>query len=133
MVKNITKLLKKPLSFLFPDVDKDSVCMEYICSNMVANMLGLGSAATPLGLKAFEMLQNENKKDHPSRAMMTFVLLNISTLTLFPTTIISLRARYKGTTEFSFIVLMILVTLFATIFTILLDRIVYVIQSKKEK
>ena len=127
------KLLKKPLSFLFPDVDKDSVCMEYICSNMVANMLGLGSAATPLGLKAFEMLQNENKKDHPSRAMMTFVLLNISTLTLFPTTIISLRAMYKGTTEFSFIVLMILVTLFATIFTILLDRIVYVIQSKKEK
>ncbi|MFR7880995.1 MAG: hypothetical protein ACLU5J_05640 [Christensenellales bacterium] len=79
------------------------------------------------------MLQNENKKDHPSRAMMTFVLLNISTLTLFPTTIISLRAMYKGTTEFSFIVLMILVTLFATIFTILLDRIVYVIQSKKEK
>ena len=77
--------------------------------------------------------QNENKKDHPSRAMMTFVLLNISTLTLFPTTIISLRAMYKGTTEFSFIVLMILVTLFATIFTILLDRIVYVIQSKKEK
>ena len=132
LIKNITKLLKKPLSFLFPDVDKDSVCMEYICSNMVANMLGLGSAATPLGLKAFEMLQNENKKD-PSRAMMTFVLLNISTLTLFPTTIISLRAMYKGTTEFSFIVLMILVTLFATIFTILLDRIVYVIQSKKEK
>lgn len=79
------------------------------------------------------MLQNENKKDHPSRAMMTFVLLNISTLTLFPTTIISLRAMYKGTTEFSFIVLMILVTLFATIFTILLDRIVYVIQSKKGK
>lgn len=111
LIKNITKLLKKPLSFLFPDVDKDSVCMEYICSNMVANMLGLGSAATPLGLKAFEMLQNENKKDHPSRAMMTFVLLNISTLTLFPTTIISLRAMYKGTTEFSFIVLMILVTL----------------------
>ena len=122
LIKNITKLLKKPLSFLFPDVDKDSVCMEYICS-----------AATPLGLKAFEMLQNENKKDHPSRAMMTFVLLNISTLTLFPTTIISLRAMYKGTTEFSFIVLMILVTLFATIFTILLDRIVYVIQSKKGK
>ena len=133
LIKNITKLLKKPLSFLFPDVDKDSVCMEYIFSNMVANMLGLGSAATPLGLKAFEMLQNENKKDHPSRAMMTFVLLNISTLTLFPTTIISLRAMYKGTTEFSFIVLMILVTLFATIFTILLDRIVYVIQSKKGK
>ena len=100
---------------------------------MVANMLGLGSAATPLGLKAFELLQNENKKEYRSRAMMTFVLLNISTLTIFPTTIISLRAMYKGTTEFSFIVVMVLVTLFATIFTIILDRIVYLIKAKKEK
>ena len=65
LIKNITKLLKKPLSFLFPDVDKDSVCMEYICSNMVANMLGLGSAATPLGLKAFEMYKMKIKKIIP--------------------------------------------------------------------
>ncbi len=133
LIKNITRLLKKPLAFLFPSIDKDSLCMEYICSNLVANMLGLGAAATPLGLKAFQLLQEENNKETPSPAMITFVLLNISTLTFFPTTIISLRSMYQGKTSISLIFLMILVTSIATIFTLTLDRILYFITLRKKK
>ncbi len=133
LIKNVTALLKKPLKWLFPEVDANSLCMEYICSNVVANMLGLGAAATPLGLKAFALLQEANPHpEKPTRSMITFVLLNISTLTFFPTTIISLRVLAKGTTNFSLILSMILLTFFATCFTIILDRLIYFFQRKKK-
>lgn len=133
MIKNLTKLLKKPLHFIFKDVDPDSKCMEYISSNIIANMLGLGSAATPLGLKAFEELQKMNNKDIPSRSMVKFVLLNISTLTFFPTTIISLRAMSGGSNDISLVTLMILVTLCATIITLILEKIFFKIYQKRDK
>lgn len=133
LIKNLTKILKKPLHYIFKDIDPESVCMEYICSNIIANMLGLGSAATPLGLKAFEELQKINNKDTPSRSMVKFVLLNISTLTFFPTTIISLRAMSGGANEISLVFLMILVTLFATIITLLLEKILAIIYERRQK
>ncbi len=134
LIKNVTKLLKKPLTFLFPEIDPKTLCMDYIASCMVANILGLGLAATPLGLKAFELLQKENSNPNiPTRSMITLVLLNISTLTLFPTTIISIRKLSGGNTDFPLILMMILVTLIGFIFTIFLDRLIYVIKKKKHK
>lgn len=131
LIKNMVFILKKPLSFIFKNVDPDSICMEYICSNVVANMLGLGSAATPLGLKAFEELQKINNKDYPSRDMVKFVLLNISTLTFFPTTIISLRSVSGGKTEMSLVLLMIIVTMIATILTLLFEIIFYKVFERR--
>ena len=122
MIKNLTRILKRPLGKIFKDVDPNSECMEYICSNIIANMLGLGSAATPLGLKAFDELQKINSKDYPSRSMIKFVLLNVSTLTFFPATIISLRLLNGGSSSMSLIGLMILVTLLATCITLLLEK-----------
>lgn len=132
MIKNLTRVLKRPLSRLFDDVDPNSPCMEYICANVIANMLGLGSAATPLGIKAFEALQKINNKDTPSRSMVKFVLLNISTLTFFPTTIVSLRAMSGGKNDISLICLMIIVTLCATIITLILEKIFAKIYQKKD-
>lgn len=134
LIKNVTKILIKPLSFLLPEIDPTSLCMEYICSNIIANMLGLGAAATPLGLKAFEELQKLNlDKDRPSRSMNTFVLLNVSSLTFFPTTIISLRSLNKGTTDLSLIMLMIITTCFATAFVIVVDRIIWVFKRRGKR
>ena len=134
LIKHITHFLIKPLSKIFPEVDPDSLVMEYIWSNMVANMLGLGSAATPLGLKAFEELQRQNPHpDRPSRSMVTLILVNVSTITLFPTTIIGLRTLYGGKSDLSLIAMMILVSTFSTIVAILLDRIFYRIGKRRCK
>lgn len=134
MIKHLTNRLRRPLAKLFPEVDPNSLAMEYICSNIVANVLGLGSAATPLGLKAMEELQKENpNKQKANRSMVTFVLLNVSTLTIFPTTIIGLRKAYHGESPFNLILLLILVTVFSTCIAILFDRIFYHFEKRKKK
>lgn len=133
LIKNLTKAFKKPLLKLFPELNEDDIALEYICSNILANLLGLGSAATPLGLKAINELQKINpNKGSPSRSMTTFILLNVSSLTLFPTTIISIRTLYKGTTDISLITLMLIGTIFSSIMAIILDRIFYYINKRKK-
>ena len=83
------------LSKLFPSIPKGHESLGLIASNIIINMLGLGSAATPFGLKAMEKLQELNeKKDTASDAMITFLVLNTSGVTIIPTTIISLRQLY---------------------------------------
>lgn len=133
LIKNLTKAFKKPLLKLFPELNEDDIALEYICSNILANLLGLGSAATPLGLKAINELQKINpNKGSPSRSMTTFILLNVSSLTLFPTTIISIRTLYKGTTDIPLITLMLIGTIFSSIMAIILDRIFYYINKRKK-
>ncbi len=134
LLKNLTKHLQKPLKKLFPDLKEDDIALEYICSNMIANFLGLGSAATPLGLKAFEELQKINPHpNRPTRSMVTFILINVSSLTLFPTTILGIRTMYKGANDMSLISLMIIGTIFSSTMAIILDRIFYYIDKRKKK
>ena len=103
-------------------------------SNIIANLLGLGSAATPLGLKAFSELQKKNEnKDKPSRSMITFILMNVSSLTLFPTTILGIRAMYHGTNEPSLLVLMIIGTTVSATMAIILDRLFYMIEKRRAR
>lgn len=134
LIKNLTRWFKKPLLKLFPELSINDIALEYICSNIIANLLGLGSAATPLGLKAFEELQKINpNKDTPSRTMITFIIINVSSLTLFPTTILSLRLFYHGTNDLSLISLMLLGTTFSSFLAIILDRIFYFIDKRRGK
>lgn len=131
LIKNVKKILIKPLSFLFPDLDPKSEVMDFIASNIIANLLGLGAAATPLGLKAMEELQKINpNKEKASRSMVTFVLLNVSSLTLFPTTIISLRSLNGGATDMNLMLMMILTTVFSTFFVITIDRIICLFKKR---
>ena len=126
MVKRFSHYLKKPLSKIFKELDTDSYAYELICSNMIANILGLGAAATPIGLKAFKELQKMNEnKNVPSRSMLTFIIINCSSLTLFPTTIISLRKLNGGTTNFNVILMMIIATSISTFIALILDQIFY--------
>jgi spore maturation protein A len=124
LLNKISNMLYPLLSKLFPEIPKNHEALGYISSNITANILGLGNAATPFGLKAMASLQELNKeKDTASRSMITFILLNTSGLTLLPTTVISLRSMYNSTNPTLIIMPTIIITSIATISAIILDKI----------
>lgn len=95
LVEVIGRLVQPILRLLFPAIPRGHPAMGSITMNITANMLGLGSAATPFGLKAMKQLQELNpKKDTATDAMVTFLVLNTSSVTLVPAVIIGLRAQF---------------------------------------
>lgn len=93
LIKLISKALKPIMIFLFPDVPETHPAMGAMIMNISANILGLGNAATPFGLKAMEELQKLNKyMDTATNAMVTFLAINTSSVTLIPATTIALLA-----------------------------------------
>lgn len=123
LLKKLALMLSPLLRGIFPEIPKGHESLSFISSNVVANMFGLGNAATPFGLKAMKSLQSINqKKDTASRSMITFLVLNTSGMTLIPTTIISLRMMYGSTNPTEIVFACILATLCATIAGLLMDR-----------
>lgn len=111
------------LARLFPSIPEGHESLGLIASNIIVNMVGLGSAATPFGLKAMEKLQELNKeKDTASEAMITFLVLNTSGVTLIPTGIISLRALYGSVNPSEIISTALIATICASVAGLLLDR-----------
>ena len=126
LLNKISNILYPILGKIFKDIPKNHESLGYISSNIAANILGLGSAATPFGVKAMKSLQELNdNKDTASHSMITFLLLNTSGLTLVPTTVISIRMLYKSINPTSIITSTILATLISTISAIILDKIFY--------
>lgn len=124
LLEKFSKLISPLLSKLFPEIPKNHESLSLISSNIIANMFGLGNAATPFGLKAMQSLQELNKKkDTASRSMITFLVINTSGVTLVPTTIISLRMLYKSTNPTEIAFACILATLISTIGGLIIDRI----------
>lgn len=126
-VSGLLQKLSYKLSFilgkLFPEIPKGHESLSLIASNIIANMAGLGSAATPFGLKAMSSLQELNdKKDTASRSMITFLVLNTSGVTIIPTTIISLRLLYGSLNPTEIVLPCILATILSTLFGLLMDR-----------
>ena len=92
VVEKLTKFLNPIIKFLFPELRNNPKVQKEISMNMIANILGLGNAATPLGLKAMESMQNENKKkDILTNSMMMFIVLNTASIQIIPTTVIAIR------------------------------------------
>ena len=128
----LLNLIAKKLSFLlkhlFPTIPKSNEALGLIASNIAINMAGLGSVATPFGLKAMKELQKINdKKDTASPAMITFLVLNTSGVTIIPTTIISMRMLYKSANPTEIIITCLIATLCASIAGLILD---YIIRRK---
>lgn len=123
LLDKLSRLLSPLLTKLFPEIPKNHESLSLIASNIIANMFGLGSAATPFGLKAMESLQTLNKKkDTATRSMITFLVINTSGVTIVPTTIISMRLMH-GSAEPTKIVLACLIsTACSTIGGIVVDR-----------
>ncbi len=125
------RALNPILRRLFPSLPKDHKALGYIASNIGANMLGLGSAATPFGLKAMEELQKDNpKKTEATEAMITFLVLNTGGVTLIPTTVIALRIMHGSANPTEIIITSILATAVSSISGLVLD---YFIRRRNRK
>lgn len=107
LVNRLTRTIRPVIRFLFPDIPDGHRAQEYISLNMIANMLGLGGAATPAGLEAMKTLEQieeerrngrragrKRPKGTASNEMCTFLILNISSLQLIPVNMIAWRSQY---------------------------------------
>ena len=94
LIDKLSRLCAPLLRRLYPDVDVESDAFRYISMNISANLLGLGNAATPLGLNAMKELKKQNPTDTASDSMLTFVLMNTASIQLLPTTVAALRKSY---------------------------------------
>jgi spore maturation protein A len=132
LLEKLAFLFKPFVKRIFPDVPNDHPAMGYILSNMIANMFGLGNAATPLGIKAMEQLKKLNgDRDTVSRSMITFLAINTSSLTLIPTSVIAIRMNYESTSPTEIVGTTILATTCSTLAAILIDRYFYFRRKRK--
>ncbi|NLX70440.1 MAG: nucleoside recognition protein [Clostridiales bacterium] len=93
MVSRIAEKARRVLRFIFPDVPLRHPAIGAVAMNIIANMLGLGNAATPLGIKAIKELQKLNpQKDRATNAMCMFLAINTSSVQLIPSTVVALRS-----------------------------------------
>ncbi|WP_027450738.1 nucleoside recognition domain-containing protein [Xylanibacter brevis] len=121
VVNVLARLLSPVFVKLFPDVPKGHPVTGSIFMNIAANMLGLDNAATPLGLKAMEQLQEINpKKDTASNPMIMFLVLNTSGLTLIPVSILVYRAQMGAAQPTDIFIPILLATFFSTMMGVLI-------------
>ena len=124
IVNAMARLLSPVFSKLFPDIPKGHPVTGSIFMNIAANMLGLDNAATPLGLKAMEQLQELNpKKDTATNPMIMFLVLNTSGLTLIPISIMVYRAQLHAAQPTDVFIPILLATFFSTLAGIIITSI----------
>lgn len=133
LTQKLTKLLQPIIKILFPELKQNKEAKEQISMNMIANMLGLGNAATPLGIKAMKTMQKENKKkDTLSNSMTMFIILNTASMQIIPTTVIAIRASLNAKNPTSIIVPIWIATIGAALTGIILTKIMIKKSKKKE-
>jgi len=116
LIRLFARLLSPVLTKIFPDIPKGHPVMGTMFMNISANLLGLDNAATPMGLKAMEELQEINpKKDTASNPMIMFLVLNTSGLTIIPVSVLVFRAQLGAAQPTDVFVPILLATFFSTI------------------
>lgn len=121
VVNALAKVLSPVFAKLFPDIPKGHPVTGSIFMNMAANMLGLDNAATPLGLRAMEQLQELNtKKDTATNPMIMFLVMNTSGLTIIPISIMVYRAQLGAAQPTDVFIPILLATFFSTLFGIII-------------
>lgn len=136
MIEAAVRKCDRILHYLFPHIPRSHPAREYIATNMIANILGLGWAATPAGLKAMEELagleeerqkralpEAAKKKGIASNEMCTFLIINISSLQLIPVNMIAYRSQYGSPNPTAIIVPAIAATCFSSLVAILFCKI----------
>lgn len=133
IMKMMNKILKPIVRFLFPEIRENKKAQSEISMNMVANILGLGNAATPLGLKALETLQEENKnKEELSNSMIMLIVINTASIQIIPTTIIAIRSSLGSENPTSIIVPVWIATICAAIVGITVTKLLIKYSNKRE-
>lgn len=129
MIGGLSRKLKPILQFLFPSIPKGHIANEYIATNFIANVFGLGWAATPAGLKAMEALadlekERGNSGDAASDEMCTFLILNISSLQLISVNLIAYRSQYGSANPAAIVGPGIVATVCSTLAAIIFCKII---------
>ena len=125
LMKKIAKTMYPFIHWLFPDIPPRHKANEYIAANMAANILGLGWAATPAGLKAMRELQKlEEGGGRASDMMCAFLVLNISSLQLVPINMIAYRSQYGSVNPAAVVLPAICATMISTIAGIVFIKII---------
>lgn len=143
LMKQIARGMNPLIHWLFPDIPKEHRANEYIAANMAANILGLGWAATPAGLRAMKELKNlaENRGDRIQKknveeatdTMCAFLVLNISSLQLIPINMIAYRGQYGSVNPTAVVVPAIAATMISTLAGILFIKMMGMIKRGKRR
>ena len=132
LLTKLSRLFRPLVQKLFPEVPSEHPAMGYILSNMMANLFGLGNAATPLGIKAMEQLKELNGgKNTASRSMITFLAINTSSITLIPTTVIAIRMNYNAANPTDIVGPTLLATIISAVGAVFIDRYFHYRRSRK--
>ena len=124
LINKMSKLLIFIIKPLFKNIPKDDIALKYISMNLITNMLAVGSAATPFGLKAFKRLDElNNYSDVASAEMITFMNLNTSCICILPVYLISTRTMYGGSNHSIVIVGIIITGLMVMAFSMSLNKV----------
>lgn len=116
LMQKLTTVLSPLIRFLFPELKKGSIAYQEISMNVVANLLGLGNAATPLGLKAMKTMQKENPhKDTLTNSMAMFIVINTASIQLIPTNVIAIRSSLGSSSPSGIILQVWVATIIAAI------------------
>lgn len=134
VIDKLTSFLKPIIRYLFPDLNKRPKIQKEISMNMIANILGLGNAATPLGLKAMKSMQEENKdKDVLSDSMAMFIVINTASIQIIPTTVIAIRNSLGSENPTSIVFPVWIATICAAISGIVAVKILIKVTKKRGK
>jgi len=127
----IASLLSPIIDWLFGKTDKQT--KNYIALNLSANMLGLGNACTPMGIKAMEGLDKQNNSKIASTAMIMLLVINATSIQILPTTLIGLRVTYGSTNSTDIIIPSLIATVISTLSGIFLVKLFSKIKFRKTK
>ena len=125
LVETITKILNPIIKIIFPEVKKGEKIHKEISMNMVANILGLGNAATPLGLKAMQSMQEKNpEKEKLSNSMLMFIIINTASIQIIPTTVMAIRNSLGSEEPSSIIFAVWVATICAAISAVIVGKLI---------
>jgi spore maturation protein A len=134
IISGAARMLNPLLRFMFPTIPRGHKANEYISTNIIANVFGLGWAATPAGLKAMDEMGKLNQHSRvASKDMCTFLILNVSSFQLVPVTMIAYRSQYGSANPSAILGPAIIATFFSTLAGILFSKIMYLLPEKQEK
>ena len=121
-IRALSKKIRPLFKLIMPNF-KDDIALDYMSTNIVSNMLGLGYGATPSGLKAIKRMQelNEGDKKEATNEMVTFLVLNTAGVTIIPTTVISIRSSLGSVNPSDMILLPVIATFLSCVVGLISD------------
>ncbi len=132
IISGAANMLNPFLRFMFPKIPKGHKANEYISTNIIANVFGLGWAATPAGLKAMEEMGQLNCHSKiASKDMCTFLILNVSSFQLIPVNMIAYRSQYGSANPASILGPAMVATCFSTLAGIIFSKFMYALPEKQ--